>query len=168
MVTNKKKKKIKKRNQSLSPEGKQPSINKRKKEDEIDANEQAIESKTAEENILETHSVANNTLNESPENDTVDEDKTIQRPPLNSFTSIKPPLSTCTLEAISALNFERMTPVQKAVIPLFLTNKDVSVQAVTGSGKTCAFIIPMIEMLLRLETLLKKKLEILLWTFRIN
>jgi len=90
---------------------------------------------------------------DSPEND--QPETAIQQPPLNSFATIRPPLSPCTLDAISALQFERMTPVQKAVIPLFLTHKDVSVQAVTGSGKTCAFIIPMVEMLLRVETILK-------------
>jgi ATP-dependent RNA helicase DDX55/SPB4 len=31
----------------------------------------------------------------------------------------------------------------------FLQHKDVSVQAVTGSGKTLSFVIPIIEMLLR-------------------
>lgn len=47
----------------------------------------------------------------------------------NEFATIDPPLSQCTLDAITALGFTKMTPVQRAVIPLFLTNKDVSVQA---------------------------------------
>ena len=92
---------------------------------------------------------------DEPENDT-NESTCPKQNPLTMFESIQPPLSTCTLEAISALGFSRMTPVQRAVIPLFLTNKDVSVQAVTGSGKTCAFLIPMVEMILRLENILKK------------
>lgn len=40
-----------------------------------------------------------------------------------------------------------MTPVQEATIPLFLQNKDVAVQAVTGSGKTLSFLIPVVERL---------------------
>lgn len=40
-----------------------------------------------------------------------------------------------------------MTPVQAATLPLFLTNKDVAVNACTGSGKTIAFVIPLIEMI---------------------
>ena len=48
-----------------------------------------------------------------------------------------------------------MTPVQAATIPLFVTNKDVAVQAVTGSGKTLAFLIPMVEMVLRRTALLR-------------
>ena len=60
------------------------------------------------------------------------------------------------LEAISALGFARMTPVQSSTIPLFLGHKDVFVEAVTGSGKTLAFLIPIIERLLRLEESAKK------------
>ncbi|EKX42052.1 hypothetical protein GUITHDRAFT_141524 [Guillardia theta CCMP2712] len=65
------------------------------------------------------------------------------------------PLSNKTMEAIRALGFSRMTPVQQATIPLLLTNKDVAVQACTGSGKTAAFLIPAFELLLRLEEKLK-------------
>ena len=50
-----------------------------------------------------------------------------------------------------------MMPVQAATIPLFLTNKDVAVQAVTGSGKTLAFLIPVVEMILRRTILLKPR-----------
>ena len=39
--------------------------------------------------------------------------------------------------------------VQEATIPLLLTNKDVVVQAPTGSGKTIAFLVPTYEILLR-------------------
>ena len=55
------------------------------------------------------------------------------------FTQVQPPLSAGTLGAIALLGFSRMTPVQAATIPLFLTNKDVCVEATTGSGKTLAF-----------------------------
>jgi ATP-dependent RNA helicase DDX55/SPB4 len=50
-------------------------------------------------------------------------------------------------QAIASLGFERATPVQAATIPLFLSHKDVCVQAVTGSGKTLSFAIPVFEML---------------------
>lgn len=45
--------------------------------------------------------------------------------------------------------FVSMTPVQKATIPLFLSHKDVVVEAVTGSGKTLAFLIPILETLIK-------------------
>lgn len=77
-------------------------------------------------------------------------------PALNSFETINPPLSEGVLTAIRHYGFNSMTPVQAASIPLFLTNKDVCVQAVTGSGKTLAFLIPMVEMILRRTVLLTK------------
>jgi ATP-dependent RNA helicase DDX55/SPB4 len=42
-----------------------------------------------------------------------------------------------------------MTPVQAAVLPLFIGNKDVAVEACTGSGKTIAYVIPILEKLQR-------------------
>lgn len=54
------------------------------------------------------------------------------------------------------MGFAQMTPVQASTIPLFLSHKDVIVEAVTGSGKTLAFAIPVFEMLLRRATKLKK------------
>lgn len=38
---------------------------------------------------------------------------------------------------------------QKTVIPLLLKSKDVAVEAVTGSGKTVAFLLPVLEILHR-------------------
>lgn len=49
----------------------------------------------------------------------------------------------------NTLGFSRPSPVQAAAIPLFLSNKDVAVEACTGSGKTLAFLIPIIEMIMR-------------------
>lgn len=65
------------------------------------------------------------------------------------FANIEPRLSDDTIQAIGSFGFTQMTPVQAATIPLFLTNKDVCVEATTGSGKTLAFGIPIFEILLR-------------------
>lgn len=54
------------------------------------------------------------------------------------------------------MGFDRMTPVQASTIPLFMAHKDVVVEAVTGSGKTLSFLIPVVERLLRLEEVTKK------------
>lgn len=48
-------------------------------------------------------------------------------------------------DAIVALGYPAMTPVQASTIPLFSGNKDVVVQSVTGSGKTLAFTIPVLH-----------------------
>ena len=47
------------------------------------------------------------------------------------------------------LGFDRVTKTQAAVVPLFLSNKDVCVKACTGSGKTLAFGVPLIQTLLK-------------------
>ena len=44
----------------------------------------------------------------------------------------------------SKFEFDKVTKVQKAVIPLFMSNKDVCVKACTGSGKTLAFAVPLV------------------------
>ncbi|CDO92662.1 unnamed protein product [Kluyveromyces dobzhanskii CBS 2104] len=51
--------------------------------------------------------------------------------------------------AIDSMGFETMTPVQASTIPLFSGNKDVVVESVTGSGKTIAFVIPILERLIK-------------------
>ncbi len=62
-----------------------------------------------------------------------------------------PEVSNETKAVLSALGFERATPVQQATIPLFIGHKDVAVDACTGSGKTLAFIIPIIEKMRRMD-----------------
>ncbi|TFY80122.1 hypothetical protein EWM64_g3896 [Hericium alpestre] len=57
-------------------------------------------------------------------------------------------LSRPVLKSLSTLGFHTPTPIQAATIPVGLLGKDIVGNAVTGSGKTAAFIIPMIERLL--------------------
>lgn len=73
-----------------------------------------------------------------------------------SWDKLEPPLSEWILEAMSTMGFVRMTPVQASAIPLFMSHKDVVVEAVTGSGKTLSFLIPIVEKLLRLDEPIKK------------
>mmetsp|Transcript_14045 Transcript_14045/g.20998 ORF Transcript_14045/g.20998 Transcript_14045/m.20998 type:complete len:747 (-) Transcript_14045:29-2269(-) len=65
------------------------------------------------------------------------------------FSELTPALSLSALNAIQSFGFEQATPVQAAVIPLFMAHKDVCVQATTGSGKTLAFGVPLFEILQR-------------------
>ncbi|KAJ9604265.1 ATP-dependent RNA helicase dbp10 [Cladophialophora chaetospira] len=51
------------------------------------------------------------------------------------------------LKAITRKGFSVPTPIQRKTIPLLLNDKDVVGMARTGSGKTAAFVIPMIEKL---------------------
>lgn len=57
-------------------------------------------------------------------------------------------LSRPILKAITSLGFHKPTPIQVATIPVALLGKDVVGGAVTGSGKTAAFMVPMLERLL--------------------
>ncbi|WP_257350471.1 DEAD/DEAH box helicase [Pseudalkalibacillus decolorationis] len=54
-------------------------------------------------------------------------------------------IETRTLKAINDMGFEEPTPIQKDAIPAALEGKDLIGQAQTGTGKTAAFGIPMIE-----------------------
>lgn len=66
--------------------------------------------------------------------------------PLGSFQSMS--LSRPILRGLAAMGFSEPTPIQKKTIPVALLGKDVVGGAVTGSGKTAAFIIPILERLL--------------------
>ncbi len=51
------------------------------------------------------------------------------------------------LKAISAMKYEIASPVQEQTIPLILAKKDVIVSSQTGTGKTAAFALPILQLL---------------------
>ena len=55
------------------------------------------------------------------------------------------PLCRPLLRGIAAMGFVQPTPIQSAVIPLVLNGRDICASAVTGSGKTAAFVVPIAE-----------------------
>ncbi len=55
--------------------------------------------------------------------------------------------------AIKKLNYEECTPVQELSIPVTLEGKDVAGLAQTGTGKTAAFLLPIMERILRARPL---------------
>jgi ATP-dependent RNA helicase RhlE len=59
------------------------------------------------------------------------------------------PISIYVKERLSSARFSTPTPVQGAAIPHALEGKDVLATAQTGTGKTLAFLIPVMERLLR-------------------
>ena len=63
------------------------------------------------------------------------------------FKDFSPPLLPEIMEVLQEMNFTTATPVQGAVIPYFLSHKDVNVSACTGSGKTLSFLIPVFQIL---------------------
>jgi len=54
-------------------------------------------------------------------------------------------LSNEVMKAILKMGFEEPTPIQEMTIPVLMTGKDVIGQAQTGTGKTAAFGIPIVE-----------------------
>ncbi len=54
-------------------------------------------------------------------------------------------LSAPLLKSISEVGYEEPTPIQALTIPVLLAGRDVIAQAQTGSGKTAAFGLPIIE-----------------------
>ena len=53
------------------------------------------------------------------------------------------------LEGIRPMNFDQMTPVQEQTIPVIMEGRDLIGCAQTGTGKTAAYTLPLLERLLR-------------------
>lgn len=68
----------------------------------------------------------------------------------SSFDRLK--LSRPLLKALNEMGFEKPTPVQMNCIPPALKGRDICASATTGSGKTAAFILPILERLLYRNT----------------
>lgn len=65
------------------------------------------------------------------------------------FTDLK--LDEQLIEAISYMGFDTATPIQAKAIPLILENKDLIACAQTGTGKTGAFVLPVVHKLVGKE-----------------
>jgi ATP-dependent RNA helicase RhlE len=66
---------------------------------------------------------------------------------MHSFSEL--PLTPYTQERLSSAGFSTPTPVQAAAIPQALQGKDMLGTAPTGTGKTLAFLVPVMEHLVR-------------------
>ena len=64
-----------------------------------------------------------------------------------SSTALAQPL----LRAVADMGYETMTPIQAQAIPVVLTGQDVMGAAQTGTGKTAAFSLPLLQRLLKHE-----------------
>ncbi|KAM7472297.1 hypothetical protein LguiA_010480 [Lonicera macranthoides] len=58
-------------------------------------------------------------------------------------------VSSLSLKAIKDAGYEKMTVVQEATLPVILRGKDVLAKARTGTGKTVAFLLPSIEVVVK-------------------
>jgi len=55
------------------------------------------------------------------------------------------------LEGLRAMNFKETTPVQEKTIPVILEGKDIIACAQTGTGKTAAYLLPILNRLCKEE-----------------
>jgi len=58
-------------------------------------------------------------------------------------------LTPSLVSAVSALGYEEPTPIQREAIPVLLSGVDMLGQAATGTGKTAAFALPLLDKLSR-------------------
>ena len=49
------------------------------------------------------------------------------------------------MEGLTAMGFDKPTPIQEKAIPIILKNKDLIACAQTGTGKTAAFVLPVLH-----------------------
>jgi superfamily II DNA helicase RecQ len=70
---------------------------------------------------------------------------------LDTFASFAYLLSPLILRALADLSLSRPTRVQQQAIPLALENRDVLARAPTGSGKTAAYCIPLVQKILNAQ-----------------
>ncbi len=68
---------------------------------------------------------------------------------MNKFSSLN--ITTLLQESIIKMNLKIMTPIQSKSIPVILEGKDIIGSAQTGTGKTIAFLIPVLEKILRYD-----------------
>ena len=50
--------------------------------------------------------------------------------------------------ALSGLGYEEPTPIQRAAVPPLIAGRDLVGQAATGTGKTAAFALPVLQRIL--------------------
>jgi ATP-dependent RNA helicase DeaD len=63
--------------------------------------------------------------------------------PIPSFADLN--LSAAVLKVMKEVGYETPSPIQAATIPLLLAHRDVLGQALTGTGKTAAFALPILS-----------------------
>ena len=68
----------------------------------------------------------------------------------SSFSNLS--LAEPLARAVAEMGYESMTPIQEQAIPVVLTGQDVTGAAQTGTGKTAAFSLPLLQRLLKHES----------------
>lgn len=69
-----------------------------------------------------------------------------------TFASFSHLLDARLLRALADMGFARPTLVQAKAIPLALESRDILARARTGSGKTAAYCVPLVQRILSIKT----------------
>ena len=69
--------------------------------------------------------------------------------PIDAFSQLQ--LAEPLARAVAELGYESMTPIQAQAIPVVLQGRDVMGAAQTGTGKTAAFTLPLLQRMLAHE-----------------
>ena len=100
-------------------------------------NNEQENSESANNESVNNESVNNESVNNETENNESTE------PVLTSYNDAE--VDNRILRAVQGMGFETMTPIQEQAIPILMEGRDIIGQAQTGTGKTAAFGIPMIQ-----------------------
>jgi ATP-dependent RNA helicase DDX27 len=129
----KKKKEVKSKD-APSKEAEASSDESNNEEDSDDDQEESDEEEQAERAKVAAFFDSSHTTDQN--NDTID-----------SFTQLG--LSRPLLRGVASMGFVTPTPIQASVLPVAMAGRDVCASAVTGSGKTAAFLLPVMERILQ-------------------
>ncbi len=88
-----------------------------------------------------------------------DRNASVSDKPLTDVTFSSFDLHPALLAGLEAAGFTRCTPIQALTLPLALNGRDVAGQAQTGTGKTLAFLVAVIDRLLKRPALADRKPE---------
>lgn len=78
------------------------------------------------------------------------------------FSTLK--LSDPILKAVTELGYQTPTPIQEQAIPVILAGKNLIAAAQTGTGKTAAFVLPILQNLIDAPAVRAKRIRVLILT----
>jgi ATP-dependent RNA helicase DeaD len=111
------------------------------KKETIEEMTEAMDTPTNEKSSGQTSSEVN--TESASEETNVEETNVEKTNPENSFAFFA--LNKQILKAVNELGYEMPSPIQLKTIPILLAGKDLIGQAQTGTGKTAAFALPILE-----------------------
>ncbi|KAI9883279.1 MAG: nucleolar DEAD-box protein required for synthesis of 60S ribosomal subunit [Watsoniomyces obsoletus] len=103
---------------------------------------------SVQEDTIDEEEVARRKAFFAPDEPTANPSQPVQGKNSGSASFQSMSLSRPVLRGLASVGFSEPTPIQAKTIPVALLGKDVVGGAVTGSGKTAAFLVPILERLL--------------------